>query len=101
VYHKSAKQDCPTDPKVEIYPLAAAPRNGQTVGDAGINMSFVMAQVVGRGYSPVLGFVNRADASRRATLIKKATARQEVVRAFGASEGVGTLLADGASPGRP
>ncbi len=44
------------------------------VGDAGINMSFVMAQVVGRKYSAVFGFENEVDASKAATLIKRATA---------------------------
>jgi hypothetical protein len=44
-------------------------------GDAGINMSFAMAQVVGRRYSAVFGFENEADASKAATLIKRATAR--------------------------
>ena len=47
----------------------------RAVGDAGINMSFVMAQVVGRRYSAVFGFENEADASKAATLIKKVTAR--------------------------
>ncbi len=47
----------------------------KAVGDVGINMSFVMAQVVGRRYSPVFGFENEADASKAATLIKRATAR--------------------------
>ena len=51
------------------YALAKA------VGDAGINMSFVMAQVVGRRYSAVFGFENEADAGKAATLIKRATAR--------------------------
>jgi len=48
------------------YALAKA------VGDAGINMSFVMAQTVGRRYSTVFGFENEADAAKAATLIKKA-----------------------------
>jgi hypothetical protein len=47
----------------------------KAVCDAGINMSFVMAQVVGRRYSAVFGFENEADASKAATLIKRATAR--------------------------
>jgi hypothetical protein len=46
----------------------------EAVGDAGINMSFVMAQVVGRRYSAVFGFENEA-ASKAATLIKRTTAR--------------------------
>ena len=47
----------------------------KAVGDAGINMSFVMAQVVGRKYSAVFGFESEVDASKAATLIKSATAR--------------------------
>src|SRR5712692_9062782 len=50
------------------YALAKA------VGDAGIKMSFVMAQVVGRRYAAVFGFDNDADATKVATLIKKAAA---------------------------
>jgi hypothetical protein len=48
------------------YALAKA------LGDAGINMSFVMAQVVSRRYAAVFGFENEADAAKAATLIKKA-----------------------------
>src|SRR5712664_3347035 len=47
----------------------------KALGEAGINMSFVMAQVVGRKYAAVFGFENEADASKAATLIKRATAR--------------------------
>ena len=47
----------------------------EAIGDAEINMSFVMAQVVGRRYSAVFGFENESDASKAATLIKRATAR--------------------------
>jgi hypothetical protein len=49
----------------------------KAVGDAGINMSFVMARVVGRRYSAVFGFEHEADASKAATLIKRATARSK------------------------
>jgi hypothetical protein len=47
----------------------------KAIGDARINLSFVMAQVVGRRYSALFGFENEADASKAATLIKRATAR--------------------------
>jgi hypothetical protein len=47
----------------------------KAIGDAGINVSFVMAQVVGRRYSALFGFENEADASKAAMLIKRATAR--------------------------
>jgi hypothetical protein len=43
----------------------------QGMADAGINMSFLVAQVVGRKYSAVFGFENDADADRAAALIKK------------------------------
>lgn len=44
----------------------------KAVGEAGINLSFVMAQVVGQRYSAVLGFESEADLSKAAPLIKKA-----------------------------
>jgi len=46
----------------------------KAIGDAGINMSFVMVQVVGRRYSALVGFESEADASKAATLVKRATA---------------------------
>jgi hypothetical protein len=46
----------------------------KAIGDAGINMSFVTAQVVSRRYAAVFGFENEADARKAATLIKKAAA---------------------------
>ena len=48
----------------------------QAVADAGINLSFMIAQVVGRRYSAVFGFENEADAARAAGLIKKATRKK-------------------------
>jgi hypothetical protein len=50
----------------------AAHRTAQAIADAGINLDFFLAQVVGRRYSAVLGFENEADAKRAATLIKRA-----------------------------
>jgi hypothetical protein len=50
------------------YSLAKA------MGEAGINLSFVMAQVLSRRYSAVFGFDNESDAGKAATLIKKAAA---------------------------
>ena len=44
----------------------------KAVGDAGINVSFLMAQVVGGRYSAVFGFENDTDATKAATLLKKA-----------------------------
>jgi hypothetical protein len=44
----------------------------KALGDSGINVSFLMAQVVGRKYAAVFGFENDADATKAATLIKRA-----------------------------
>lgn len=46
----------------------------KAIAEAGINLAFFLAQVIGRKYSAVLGFENEADAKRAASLIKKATA---------------------------
>ena len=46
----------------------------QAIADAGVNLSFLVAQVIGRRYSAVVGFETDADAKKAATLIKKATA---------------------------
>lgn len=43
-----------------------------SLAEAGINLAFVVAQVIGRRYSAVFGFENDADASQAARLIKKA-----------------------------
>jgi hypothetical protein len=44
------------------------------VAEAGVNLSFLVAHVVGRRYAATIGFENEADAKKAATLIKKATA---------------------------
>lgn len=49
----------------------------QAIADAGINLGFLVAQVVGRKYSAVLGFESEADASRGTALIRKATAAKK------------------------
>ena len=46
----------------------------QAIADAGINVSFLVAQVIGRRYSAVIGFETDVDAKKAATLIKKAMA---------------------------
>jgi hypothetical protein len=54
----------------------------KSIGDAGINLSFVMVQVLGRRYSAVFGFGSAGDASRATGLIKKAvTAKAQQRRA--------------------
>jgi hypothetical protein len=50
--------------------LGAAIARG--VAEAGINMIFLMAQVVGRRYSAIVGFESAGDAKKAAGLIKKA-----------------------------
>jgi hypothetical protein len=44
----------------------------RAIADAGINLTFFVAQVIGKKYSAVLGFETEADAKRGASLIKKA-----------------------------
>jgi len=44
----------------------------QAVAGAGINLAFLVAQVIGRKYSAVIGFENEADAKKGAAVIKKA-----------------------------
>jgi hypothetical protein len=46
----------------------------KALSDAAINVSFVMAQVVGRRYAAVFGFENDSDATKAATLIKRTAA---------------------------
>jgi len=46
----------------------------QAVSAAGINMTFFVAQAVGRRFSAVLGFESEADAKTATPLIKKAAA---------------------------
>jgi hypothetical protein len=43
----------------------------QAMADARINVAFLVAQVVGKRYSAVIGFENDADAKRATSLIKK------------------------------
>ncbi len=48
----------------------------QAMAAAGINVDFLVAQVVGRKYSAVIGFANPADAKAAAGLIKKAVKKR-------------------------
>jgi hypothetical protein len=48
----------------------------QALADAGINMSFQVAQSVGRRFAATFGFDNEADARRAAAIIKKAAVRR-------------------------
>jgi hypothetical protein len=49
----------------------------QAVADAGVNLTFLVAHVVGRRYAATIGFETEADAKKAAGLIKKATAAQK------------------------
>ena len=46
----------------------------RAAADAGVNLAFLVAQVIGRKYSFVVGFETDDDARKAATLIKKVTA---------------------------
>ena len=46
----------------------------QALADAGINLGFLVAQVVGSRYSAIIGFESEADSAKAVGLIKKATA---------------------------
>ena len=48
----------------------------QAIAEAGFDLSFFVAQAIGRRYSAVIGFARDADAKRAAALIKKAVARK-------------------------
>jgi hypothetical protein len=46
----------------------------RAIADAGINLTFFLAQVIGKKYSAIIGFETEADARRAASLVKKARA---------------------------
>ncbi len=49
----------------------------QAIADTGINLDFLVAQVVGRKYSAVFGFESDADATKCAAIIRKAGAAKK------------------------
>ena len=49
----------------------------RAIADAGINMDFLVAQVIGRRFSAVIGFENEADSRKAAALIKHVTAKRK------------------------
>jgi hypothetical protein len=49
----------------------------QAIADAGVSMNFLVAQVIGRKYSAVLGFESDADAAKCAAIIRKAAAAKK------------------------
>jgi len=66
----------------------------QAIADAKINLDFLVAQVIGRRYSVVIGFESAEDAKKVASLIKKR-------RLANASEGRCPLRIVHDSPGQP
>lgn len=48
----------------------------QAIADAGVDLSFFVAQAVGRRYAAVIGFTNEADAKKAAGIIKKAVSKR-------------------------
>jgi hypothetical protein len=46
----------------------------EALAEAGVNLGFVVTQVIGRRYSTVIGFEREEDARKAARLIKKVTA---------------------------
>ncbi|HEY3203862.1 MAG TPA: hypothetical protein VGL03_09390 [Thermoanaerobaculia bacterium] len=51
----------------------------RALGDAGINLAFLLAQVIGRKYSAILGFETEADAKKAAGLIRRTGVRSPKV----------------------
>lgn len=49
----------------------------QAIAEAGVNMTFFVAQSIGRRFSAVLGFETEAAAKTAALLIKKTTASKK------------------------
>lgn len=47
------------------------------LADSGINLDFLVAQVIGRKFTAVFGFENDADANRAGALIKKVGAKKK------------------------
>ena len=48
----------------------------QAIAEAAVDLSFFVAQAIGRKYSAVIGFANDGDARKAATLIKKASRKK-------------------------
>jgi hypothetical protein len=49
----------------------------RALADAGVNLDFLVVQVIGRKYSAVLGFENDADARQAVGVIKKAAGKKK------------------------
>ena len=49
----------------------------RAIADAGININFLVAQVIGRKFTAVLGFESDADAAKASAVIKKLNPRKK------------------------
>ena len=49
----------------------------RALADAGVNLDFLVAQVMGRKFSAVFGFETEADAGKASALLKKAGAKKK------------------------
>jgi hypothetical protein len=49
----------------------------QAIADAGVDLSFFVAQAIGRKYAAVIGFTNEADAKKAVGLIKNAASKRK------------------------
>jgi hypothetical protein len=49
----------------------------QAVADSGVNLDFLVAQVIGRKYAAVIGFENEADAEKATAVIKKVAGKKK------------------------
>jgi hypothetical protein len=49
----------------------------QAIAEAGIDLSFLIVQVIGRKYSAVIGFVNETDSEKAKARIKKVVSRKK------------------------
>jgi hypothetical protein len=49
----------------------------KAIAEAGVNLDFLVAQVIGRKYAAVIGFENDADAVKATALIKKAASKKK------------------------
>jgi hypothetical protein len=48
----------------------------QAIADEKINLDFLVAQVIGRKYSAIIGFESEEDAKKAATIIKRTAVRK-------------------------
>ncbi|HXG53020.1 MAG TPA: hypothetical protein VNN77_16615 [candidate division Zixibacteria bacterium] len=55
-------------------------QTAQSIADAGVNIDFLVAQVVGRKFSAVFGFESDADAAKCAAIVRKAAAGKKKAR---------------------